>query len=181
MLSGGCLAARADTLLVVDQDTIDAALATALILREAAHLVVRALSLALSVVGGGHLGRVGGCVVHRALLRDVAVLERAVLGRRQHHALAVLRCSGGRLIEIEDSLQCVLLARVVLVAKFWTGSRGCERLDRPALLLEVLLDRHVAHESTLGRLDLIEELSLVADLDGEHLRRLASYERSVLL
>ena len=74
-----------------------------------------------------------------------------------------------------------MLAAVILIAKLSPSCRGCESLDRPVFLLEVLLDRHVAHESTLGRLDLIEELSLIADLDWEHLGRRAVYERSVLL
>ena len=85
------------------------------------------------------------------------------------------------MIEIEDPLECVLLAAVILIAKLRPSGRGCESFDRPVFLLEVLLDRHVAHESTLGRLDLIKELSLVADFDWEHLGRGAVYERSVLL
>ena len=78
-------------------------------------------------------------------------------------------------------MQCVLLTAIILVTELRASSRRGESFDRPILLLEVLLDRHVAHESTLGRLDLIEELSLVANLDGEHLRGGPRYERAVLL
>ena len=69
------LPAGAYTLLVVDQDTINAAFATTLILREAAHLVLH-LALALPVISLRH-GRcpMASSLVHSALLGDVAVLE----------------------------------------------------------------------------------------------------------
>ena len=181
MLRRRRLPASADALLVVDQDTINAAFATTLVLREAAHLVLH-LALALSVVRLRHGRSPMACsLVHGALLGDVAVLKRSILGCRQHHALTVLGCSGRRLIEIEDPLECVLFAAVILIAQLRPGCRRCESLDRPIFLLKVLLNRHVAHESTLGRLDLIEQLSLVSNLDWKHLGRGAVYERSVLL
>lgn len=65
----------ADALLIVDQDAINAAFATTLILRKAAHLVLH-LALALAVIRLRH-GRcpMSSSLVHSALLGDVAVLE----------------------------------------------------------------------------------------------------------
>ena len=59
----------------------------------------------------------------------------------------------------------------VLVAQLRARSRRCESFNRTRLLLEVLLDRHIAHESTLRSLNLVEKLALVANLDWEDLRR----------
>ena len=70
------------------------------------------------------------------------LLELCVLRRRQHHALALFRLGCGRLVEIKDAR--VLIA-TVLVAHLGTGSYRREHLDRAHVLLEVLLDRHVAH------------------------------------
>ena len=82
------------------------------------------------------------------------------------HAL-VLRVGRRRLAEGEDSLRAVLVG-VVTHIRVGRGGRR-ERLNRPRFILDelILRNRNVAHQSTLGRLDLVEH-ALVADLDWEH-------------
>lgn len=112
---------------------------------------------------------------------SVAVLQLAILWRSQHHGLRVLGSCCWRLVEIEDTLERVLLATIVLEAKLGAGPTRCKSLDRTIFTLyEVLLDRHVAHQSTLWRLDLVEKLSLVTDLDRENLGCMPLYERNIL-
>jgi len=93
----------ADLLLIIDQDRVDTAFATALILRKAANLVWYLALASLAVVGRSHL-HAGSRTLMDALLGHLAVLQRAILRRRQHHALAVLGCGGRRLIEVEYTL-----------------------------------------------------------------------------
>ena len=72
----------------------------------------------------------------------------------------------------------------VLVAKLRASSRWSKSFDCTGLLLEIFLDGHVSHESTLRGLDLVEQLALVSNLNREHLGRGSSVEwivRSIVL
>ena len=154
------------TLLVVDQDTVDSAFAAALILGKTAHLVLD-LSLATTSILSCRVERPGR---RSLLLVSVAVLEGAVLRGGQHYGLGVLGGGRRRRVEIENTLESILLTAIVLISKFGASSAGRESLDRAFFALsKVLLDRHVAHQSTLGCLDLVEELALVADLNWQNL------------
>lgn len=109
-----------------------------------------------------------------ALRHLLTVLQTSIVRCRQNHILTVLRGSCRRLVEVEDTVILGIVA--VLVAQLRARSRWRESFDRTRLLLEVLLDRHVAHESTLRSLNLVEKLALVANFDWEDLRRGSSVE-----
>jgi len=153
------------TLLVVDQDTIDAALSATLVLWKTAHLV---LNLAFSISRLCLPRRCGDLVnATTLLLVNVAILERTILGSRQHHTLAILGGSRRRGVEIEDALYRALITAIVLVSKLRTGSRWSKSFNRATFTSfgEIFLYRHIAHQGTLRSLDLVKELSLVADFD----------------
>ena len=154
------------TLLVVDQDTVDSPFAAALILGETAHLVLD-LPLATTSVLSCRVERPGR---RSLLLVSVAVLEGAVLRGGQHYGLGVLGGGRRRRVEIENTLESILLTAIVLISELGPSSAGRESLNGAFFALsKVLLDRHVAHQSTLRCLDLVEELALVADLDWQNL------------
>ena len=122
------------------------------------------------------LGNVtGGC----GRLRLDILQTSASVGSGKHDALTIVGGCCGRLVEIEDTLRLF----AILVSQLCAGCRWSESFDSSVLLFHelVLLERHVAHESTLWGLNLIEKLPLIANLDREYFGAIVSIERIIAL
>ena len=87
----------------------------------------------------------------------------ASVGSGEHDALTIVGGCCRRLVEIKDTLRLF----AALVPHLCAGCGWRESFDSSVFLLQelVLLERHVAHESTLWSLDLIEKLPLIADFN----------------
>ena len=113
---------------------------------------------------------IGGLLLHSC----ACLCIRLVLETR---TFALIISSGRRLVKVKYTLGLVQELKV----RGACGRRWRECFDCPILLEVILLDRHVAHKSTLWRSDLVKELPLVADFYRKHLGLWTSIERIVLL